>query len=68
MSLEKLFTIKEAAEYFSMTRHYVGKRIRSGELPAVRLGLNRDVRIRESDLAAFIASRVLPDKRPHNKS
>ena len=60
---EKLYTPTQAAEYFGVSKFFIWDHVRDGSLPAVQLGLNRLVRIRQSDLDAFVASRVrLPKK------
>lgn len=51
--LEALLTLDQAAGYLGCSRATVKRRIRSGVLPAMRDG--RLVRVRESDLARYIA-------------
>ncbi|WP_404475154.1 helix-turn-helix domain-containing protein [Microbacterium aerolatum] len=54
-----LLKISEAAERMGVSRHWIYRRIESGEIPVVELGDSRkNQRIRESDLDSFIAART----------
>jgi len=53
--MDRLYTIPEVGERLRQGRTRVYELIRSGQLPSVLVG-PRARRIRESDLAAFIAS------------
>lgn len=53
-SLTRLRTIDEVAELFNASRRTVQRLIRSGALPAHRLG--RAVRVADADIAAFLAA------------
>jgi len=64
MSLDKLYSIPEVAEYLGVEQTFVWRRIRRKVLPIVRLANNRLVRVRERDLQAFVESRInAPDTR-----
>ena len=52
---EKLLTVAEVAEYLSVSDQTVRRWIKQNELPAFKL--NRELRVRESDLEAFLESR-----------
>lgn len=54
--LDPLLTLDAAAEVLGCSRATVKRRIRSGALPAFRDG--RLVRVRESDLARYVAERT----------
>jgi excisionase family DNA binding protein len=53
--MDGLLTISETCQRLGWSRTWVYRLIRSGRLPSVLLG-PRSRRVRESDLAAFIAS------------
>ena len=58
---ERWLTVAEVAERFRLSLETVRKWIRSGELPALHLGGPKaGYRIKESDLARFIAERYEP--------
>jgi len=50
--MEKLLSINEICERTGTQSYFWAKRVKSGELPHIRLG-NR-VRVRETDLEAFL--------------
>ena len=52
---EPMLTIRQAAEIFNVSIKTVWRRIDDGKLPVVRDG--RVVRVRQSDLRAYIAVR-----------
>lgn len=56
-SSEQLLTLRQAAEALSVDASYVGKLIKRGELPQVRVG-RKCIRVRRSDLDVFIQRRV----------
>lgn len=65
MSDEKLFSIKEVAEYLGCDQAFVQRKIKSGELAASQLSTRRLIRVRQTDLDAFIDSRrVKTGKQP----
>lgn len=72
MSLEPLLTVSECAKHLQVDESFLWRRIRRRILPIVRLSNNRLIRIRESDLERFVASRLgAPDTRrrkPRTKS
>ncbi|GAA1276896.1 hypothetical protein GCM10009589_34180 [Arthrobacter pascens] len=49
-----MLTVREAAEYLRVTPETVRRRVRSGDIPACKLG-QRAVRIRRADLDNIIA-------------
>ncbi len=53
--MENLYTISAAAEKLSLHPESLRRIIRSGEVRAVKVG--KSWRLRESDLASYIASR-----------
>jgi excisionase family DNA binding protein len=58
MSLDtKPLTIKDAANYLGVSSFFIRERFKDGSLVATRLGANRIVRVLQSDLDEFIASR-----------
>ena len=50
--MDKLLTVKELQEQLNVSRSMAWKLVHSGEIPHVKIG--RCVRVRESDVAAFI--------------
>jgi excisionase family DNA binding protein len=56
MPTDRLYTIPEVAERLRHGRTRVYELIRSGQLPSVVTGPRARRRVRESDLAAFIAN------------
>lgn len=56
MALSRLLRVEEVAEILVQHPVTVYAEIRDGVLPAVRLG-TRSIRVRESDLEAYLASR-----------
>ena len=56
---DELLTIGEAAERLRISRSSLYDRLRDGSIPTVRLG-PRIVRVRTSDLDAFLELRSLP--------
>ncbi len=57
-SPERLYDVPEVATIVNLHPDFIYKLIRRGDLPAVRVG--RAVRVRESTLASWIASRESP--------
>lgn len=55
--LSRLLTVEEVADYLGQHRVTVYSEIRSGRIPAVRIGEGRTIRIREADLEQYLASR-----------
>jgi excisionase family DNA binding protein len=53
---ERFFTGGQIAEILCVSRSHVYKLLREGKLPGIRLG--RSVRIRQSDLIAFIEGNI----------
>jgi excisionase family DNA binding protein len=51
-----LLTVEKAAQVMAVSPSYVYKLVRSKQLPAVKIGTS--VRLRPSDLEAFIASKL----------
>jgi excisionase family DNA binding protein len=56
---DDLLSAPEAAEVLGMSKSWVYRKIEDGELTHVRLGAK--IRVRRSDLDAFIAERILGD-------
>ena len=50
------YTVKEAAQVLGVTRHYLYRLVKRGEIPAIRVG-GWALRILGSDLRAYIESR-----------
>ena len=59
---EQLLTLRDVAQVTSMSVAFWRKALTRRTLPAVRIG--RAVRIRESDLARFLAERERPAREP----
>lgn len=57
MGAPALLTVAEVADLFRVSSMTVYRLIRSGELPAVRVG--RSYRVREDDLQAYLQSQVV---------
>lgn len=55
-----LLTVEEVADILRLTIRTVQGYIRAGDIPSVRLG-HRTVRVRQSDLDAYLASRGQSD-------
>ena len=51
---QALYTVREATKVLRMGERYVRQLIRSGELPAIRLGSGGYLRIRGIDLENYI--------------
>ncbi len=51
-TMEKLYTIKELAEYFNVSKDTIWRWIRNNELNTINIGGRK--RVKESDLQAFI--------------
>jgi excisionase family DNA binding protein len=58
---EEWLTVKEIASALKVTEETVRRWVREGELPALALGRKAGLRIRASDLQAFIAARYGQD-------
>lgn len=56
-AIDTLLTIQQSAELLSVSERTVRRVIQRGELPTVRM-LGRIVRVKPSDLAAFVLSKV----------
>ena len=54
--IERLFKPEEVASILSISRSYAYTLLKTGELPAVRLG--RSVRVRPKDLENYISTNV----------
>lgn len=52
---QRLVTASEAAEFLRISRRQLGRLVRRGELPFVRVGA-RAVRFSEADLSDFVAN------------
>lgn len=62
--MDKLLSTFEVAELLGVQPDWVRRRCQAGELAYIRLGGSRGpLRIRERDLEAFIAARVVEAKR-----
>lgn len=59
-AVDRLWTVDEVADYLQVSRTTVLRRIRSGELVAIRMG--NSWRVRQADLDAFLGS--LPTSHP----
>lgn len=51
---QALYTVREATKVLRTGERYVRQLIRDGELPAIRLGSGRYLRIRGIDLESYI--------------
>lgn len=60
---ETLLTAAEVAEQLRVSTMTVYRLIRSGELPAVRVG--RNYRVRDPDLEAYLQAQVVAPDRAH---
>jgi excisionase family DNA binding protein len=60
---EKLYTPVDAAAYLGTSKFFIWDHVRDGSIASVQLGGNRLVRIRQSDLDRFVASRLRPLKK-----
>lgn len=49
--MEKIYTVKEAAELLKTTRNFIYNEINEGKLKAIKIGT---MKIRESDLEDYI--------------
>ena len=54
--MEKIYTVPQVAEYLQISRSKIYDWVKKGKIPHVRIG--RNVRIRESDLQAWIDSQL----------
>lgn len=64
--MEKLLTTEQAAELLGLSKWYLQKKIRAGELKIVRLSRNR-IRFRHADLETFVSNHTAawrPLKKP----
>lgn len=57
MSAPPLLTVAEVADLFRVSSMTVYRLIRTGELPAVRVG--RSYRVREDDLQSYLQAQVV---------
>ena len=58
--MEKLYTVKEVAEYLKLNRDVVYRYIYAGSLKSIKI--NGNVRIKESDLKKFVEGDEVKDK------
>ena len=58
--MDRLLTVKDVQEQLSVSRSMAWKLIYSGEIPHVKIG--KCVRVRESDVTAFIDSCATPHR------
>ena len=56
----ELFTIRETAERLGLHPKTVERMIRRGDLPSMRIGDRKGIRVRADDLQAFIDARTIP--------
>lgn len=56
MEPDKILTVPDVAKYLKISRAKTYALVQRGEIPSIKLG--RNVRIRESDLLAWIESQV----------
>ena len=56
--LSRLLTVEEVSEYLGQHRVTIYEAIRAGQIPAVRLGGGRTIRVREADLERFLEGRA----------
>jgi len=54
--MEKIYTVPQVAEYLQISRSKMYDWVKKGKIPHVRIG--RNVRIRESDLQAWIDAQI----------
>jgi prophage regulatory protein len=54
--MEKIYTVPQVAEYLQISRSKMYDWVKQGKIPHVRIG--RNVRIRESDLQAWIEAQI----------
>lgn len=60
--MDKIYTVPEVAQYLRMSKAKIYALVQRGEIPSIKLG--RNVRIRESDLLAWIESQVKKSELP----
>ncbi|MDO9486646.1 MAG: helix-turn-helix domain-containing protein [Actinomycetota bacterium] len=53
-----LLTVEQAADYLNITEHFVRRLIRERRIPFLKVG--RLVRLRRSDIDAYLAGRLVP--------
>ena len=53
-----LLTVEQAADYLNITEHFVRRLIRERRIPFLKVG--RLVRLRRSDIDAYLAGRLIP--------
>jgi len=53
-----LLTVDQAADYLNITEHFVRRLIRERRIPFLKVG--RLVRLRRSDIDAYLAGRLVP--------
>lgn len=58
---ERLYDVKQAARYLTVSVQTIYKLIQNGELPASRLGTKHCLRVEEMDLRKFKESRKVSD-------
>jgi excisionase family DNA binding protein len=54
--MSRFLTVNEASKFLGVTAVYLYQLVRKGEIPVVRVG-SRAIRIKESDLLAWIEER-----------
>ena len=55
---EELYTVEQAADYLNITAHFVRRLIRERRIPFLKVG--RLVRLRRTDLEAYLAGCAVP--------
>jgi len=59
MERERLYDVRQAAKYLTVSIQTIYKLIQTGDLPASRLGTRHCIRIEEKDLKEFKEDRKL---------
>ena len=58
--MEPVYTVPQVAEYLQMSKTKIYQLVRKGQIPCIRIG--KSVRIKESDLVAWLDKHTYPDK------
>jgi excisionase family DNA binding protein len=58
---DKILTIPEVADYLKLSKAKVYMMVQRGEIPYIRL--ERNVRIRESDLMKWLEKQIVPTRK-----
>jgi excisionase family DNA binding protein len=64
--MDKILTIPEVSEYLKVSKAKIYMLVAKNQIPYIRL--DRNVRVRESDLLRWLEERTMPRKRLDNGS